>query len=696
MRKKLILSVISILFFLIGSIEVKAHKQWMHQYITREAFTLLEKSFPGQLQEMSQYVGNNETISEEWYWSKSVGAGKIVSGAWIEDEYDVVFHYGLYTKRPNFEQDIPDWILDILDRDNRKAYTSITHFWNADHYNPHNDTFLHDTVTDAEFFWSYYCPNAFTKMKKYQIGNYNFRWVFNDQFKFEECTYGSWGYDYQFIRLENLYKSIGTINAVARLPIDLVWISTSCPELSGDGIWNKKLAYEILGRMSHLLQDMSVPAHVHCNAHAGRDRMYSDHYENNELNYNHPTAEEIWDNGNGEAFINPYQSVAPYDDPIYFLMYFMNQISDHYADGKTNGDNNYDSNCPFLSEIIPNLGVPTTTNQINDQNCRLMHSKLLSNAIRATAGLMYWFAWETGQLKNNTTNGSLSDHELWQNIHTLTGNVTVPSGITLKISPGSQVYIPAGKKITVQGTLIAEGTSSQPITFDKSGSSKWWGIKFEDSSDDDDCILEHCNIQNASYGAYCYNASPVIIYCNINNNTTGIYKAYGTTPQHIFNNDIGYNSLGGVSLAYASNSINVSFYDNDVHHNSYVNFYCYNIAIGPDVYGNKIRNSSYNGMNLYSATAYLDSNFIYDNNGYGLYCNNSSPELAYSYKPGKNVVAYNGSYGVYIDASSQPVLGNPYPNGQNSYYSKMLMPLVQLKSHCEDPPAGGDEAIYYW
>jgi len=286
-----------------------------------------------------------------------------------------------------------------------------------------------------------------------------------------------------------------------------------------------------------------------------------------------------------------------------------------------------------------------------------------------------WFA--LGNPGASTTSGSLTHDEAWCNTHTLTGNVTIPSGITLKIKPGTVVYIPPGKRITVQGTLIAEGTSSEPITFDKSGSSKWWGIKFEDSSDDENCILEHCNIQNASYGAYCYNASPAIIYCNINNNTTGIYKAYGTTQQHIFDNDIGYNSLGGVSLTNAASSINVSFYDNDVHHSSYVNFNCFNITIGPDMYGNKIRNSSYNGMNLYSATAYLDSNFIYDNNGYGIYCNNSSPELS-SYKPGKNVVAYNGSYGIYGDANSQPLLGNPAPNGQNSYYGNNTYDVYSL------------------
>jgi len=109
-----------------------------------------------------------------------------------------------------------------------------------------------------------------------------------------------------------------------------------------------------------------------------------------------------------------------------------------------------------------------------------------------------------------TTSGSLPYSQTWSGTHTLTGNVTIPSGMSLIIEPGTNVYIPASKKITVQGELIAEGTISDPITFDKSGSSKWWGIKFEDSSDDNVCVLKHCTIQNASYGVYCYKASPAM------------------------------------------------------------------------------------------------------------------------------------------------------------------------------------------
>ncbi|MBD3339134.1 MAG: hypothetical protein GF353_08490, partial [Candidatus Lokiarchaeota archaeon] len=75
--------------------------------------------------------------------------------------------------------------------------------------------------------------------------------------------------------------------------------------------------------------------------------------------------------------------------------------------------------------------------------------------------------------------------------------------------------------------LKAQGNSSNKITFDKSGASSWYGIKFEDSSVDGNCILEHCIIKNASYGIYCNQATPITIrYCDIRDVGYGIFCYY--------------------------------------------------------------------------------------------------------------------------------------------------------------------------
>jgi hypothetical protein len=156
----------------------------------------------------------------------------------------------------------------------------------------------------------------------------------------------------------------------------------------------KKWIYEILGRMCHLLGDMSVPAHVHCNSHAGLHGMYSDLYEINAPNFHLWTADEIF--AQSKTFIDPITQT--WSDPLYYLMYFMNQITDHYASGKTDGNDIYDPNCPGLSDIFPTLGAPKTIGDVNYANVASMHDVLFPMAIRVTAGLLYWFAVQTHQV----------------------------------------------------------------------------------------------------------------------------------------------------------------------------------------------------------------------------------------------------------------------------------------------------------
>jgi len=283
--------------------------------------------------------------------------------------------------------------------------------------------------------------------------------------------------------------------------------------------------------------------------------------------------------------------------------------------------------------------------------------------------------------KPSTTSGTLPYSQTWSGSHTLTGDITVPSSMTLTVAPGTYVYIPAGKKIAVNGTLKAQGTSGQPITFDRSGTSNWYGIKFEDSSVDGECILEYCTIRHASWGAYCYKSSPAIRNCMLTNNTTGIYTSYQTAPQDISENEIGYN-WSGVSLTNISGVI-VEFNDNDVHHSSFVNLNFLSTSNSTVIHNNEIRNcTSGNGVNLSSSSPNFAENSVYDNYGYGIKCLSSSPELEgdlYNSIPGNNVVAYNGSYGIYLDASSQPVLGHYDPDiAQNSYYSNGTYDVYSL------------------
>lgn len=396
MNTKLFLKIVSLSLVLIGIIN--AHEQLMHQHITREAFKLLQKSFPGQLTEMASYVGTNEV------WSGgsadgSFGALRIVSGAWLEDEYDVVYHYGI-GEIPNFNQQIPLWYFAIGGPffPYRDAFTCISHFWNADG-GISEETHLSDDLWDGDHWttWSFDCENAYQKMVKYLNGNYDFLWAYkNGLMSWTWCGGNSLQLMTKFniAGLIDLYNAEEDFQAISYFGEDAYWHNTSCPSWDTSYLqFFKAHAYEILGRMCHLIQDMSVPAHVHCTSHVGTYGMYSDYYENNASNFQMWTGDSIYNQG--DQFICPYNSV---NDPIFYLMYFMNQIADHYADGKHNRDNSYDGNIPGLAEIIPYLGAPTNTSEINESNCQSMHDILMPYAIRTTAGLLYWFGIETGTL----------------------------------------------------------------------------------------------------------------------------------------------------------------------------------------------------------------------------------------------------------------------------------------------------------
>jgi hypothetical protein len=208
--------------------------------------------------------------------------------------------------------------------------------------------------------------------------------------------------------------------------------------------------------MCHLLQDQAVPAHVHSNSHACKFGMYCDFYEENAPSWHLWTADEIY--AVGGRFINPYTS---WGDPLYYLMYLMNQATDHYASGRSDGDDNFDTTCPGLSQIVSTLGLPTLQSQVNEENCRAMHDKLFPLVIRATAGLLYWFAVETGQLPM---------------VMTVSGTFTVERGQQFRIPPNSVIYFTTGSKMVVNGTLVANGNANYRITFTRSGSDNWQGI----------------------------------------------------------------------------------------------------------------------------------------------------------------------------------------------------------------------------
>lgn len=116
----------------------------------------------------------------------------------------------------------------------------------------------------------------------------------------------------------------------------------------------------------------------------------------------------------------------------------------------------------------------------------------------------------------------------WESNVNVGGNFTVPSSRTLSIDSDATINFSTSNGLTVNGTLEADGTSSDPITF--TSSSTWSGITFSGASANNS-NLTYCTVENfQTYGGSAVtiqNSSPTIEYCTISDNqnygTSGIY-----------------------------------------------------------------------------------------------------------------------------------------------------------------------------
>lgn len=144
----------------------------------------------------------------------------------------------------------------------------------------------------------------------------------------------------------------------------------------------------------------------------------------------------------------------------------------------------------------------------------------------------------TAPLGAITTSGTMARDETWTPADSpvrITGNLTIPPGVTLRIQPGvTVIFAPnpnrraeplegGGLRITVVGTLQAKGTPEEPIRFrgateafdppgrwdygkpydTLAGWNQWEGLIFTDQATDADedgqtgCVVSHCIFESA-------------------------------------------------------------------------------------------------------------------------------------------------------------------------------------------------------
>ena len=142
----------------------------------------------------------------------------------------------------------------------------------------------------------------------------------------------------------------------------------------------------------------------------------------------------------------------------------------------------------------------------------------------------------------NTYAGTLFTDEYWSGTHILSGQITIPLGITLTIAPNTDVqvtYNPAygyNYGILVLGTLNAETGSNFGIP--DNVLEKWKGVDIEGEAN-----LFNIKIEDAVRGiTVVHGSSAVINSCILNNNIAGIHVL--TTDQIIHATEFSNNIYG--------------------------------------------------------------------------------------------------------------------------------------------------------
>lgn len=677
--------------------ELHAHKEWVHQYIVREAYWFLEDQIDYTIQDLKDHVGfgfdGYGSDNEPW------STGLIGVAAWREDKDDPIWGYG-----------------DVFD-----GWTaSCTHFWKADN----GDNVLTPITASQDV------ENAYKKARVYLFGGQK---LFFKKLSIADDLGGIviLGRFYSYNSLVEFFKTgrcyfEGYIdfsgNAHFFTPVEVFMnIATA-----------HNYAYQILGRVAHLLQDMSVPAHVQDNLHPC-DLFDPDGYELymggddwfptvcNEVKTSFPA--QNWNkttaiSQGGMININGMNDA----EIIRYLFYTLNQLSDHFPSGRPSrsgytdeffsGNNNLPNGTnDYLTTRYNILGASPTS-----FDYEATANETFNFAIRATATLFYWFSLRTGLMPirvpfdfanlpealNYATTGQTV--KVFPGTYDIFSNATVSNNITLEIQPGTTLRFKNNSRLIVNGKLIAIGESNHRIVFDGQNQVQTDPtnglIKITGISSSDYAVIHYADIKGANCLVYANHPYGLNIahstFTNFGYTTIGyafsVYDCSSSaifldnTVTGIFDGEFEHNGIitdattagGGSGMRIEGNRITNCFIPikisktNPTVYNNLIDGSHYGIYIingsSPGIIYNVISNADY-GVLSQNSSGYFLSNRI-SNNYIGMYLYNSSPRLR------ENFVGDNSGTQIICNSYSNPVFGGQglYTRGYNKLQGTVYSP----------------------
>ena len=288
----------------------------------------------------------------------------------------------------------------------------------------------------------------------------------------------------------------------------------------------------------------------------------------------------------------------------------------------------------------------------------------------------------------------------------LTGAVTVPAGQTLIIEPGCRVLMPYNSYFDVNGTLIANGTATDSIYFNRYFSPYYaYGGYFNINSSSVNSSFSYVNIDslgNNNYNGYLINAASSFSLTNssIKNygaNALTITRSNVTVNQCLFSSQGAYNALHIALDTISPNIQNCYFNGSDNGRNIYANagsisYLSNNINAIITPYGSVSQNSQWNapGLNAYyqmssgvvvsssktliiqpGCKVLMNYNGYFDING-TLIADGTETDSIYFKRYYSNYYAYGGYFNINLSSSNSSLsyvsmdsLGN---NNYNGYF----------------------------
>ena len=193
------------------------------------------------------------------------------------------------------------------------------------------------------------------------------------------------------------------------------------------------------------------------------------------------------------------------------------------------------------------------------RNKTLLPKRLSFFFVKGLLILPFLLLFNTSAWADITVGGYITEDTLWDDTtqpYVVTNHIVIRNNATLTITPGVTVYLNHGVRVIVgsgeTGTLIAEGTETDEITFTGDSEARWWDICFTGLTGAGSS-LRHAVIENGGYNSTWLVAvdasSPSIQDCTLQNSVNwGIhilnngqptlanntYRKNGGYPLHIY------------------------------------------------------------------------------------------------------------------------------------------------------------------